>query len=74
MAYDPETHECSREQETLREGANEDDGLLQKEERVQPGIVRKASFGSSLAWMVINTLATIGIVLSSYQEPSSRQG
>lgn len=69
MAYDLEKHESLRGQETWREGAKENDGLLQKEERAQPGIVRQTSFSSSLTWMVINTLATIGIVLAAYQDP-----
>jgi solute carrier family 35, member E3 len=42
------------------EEEGEDDGLLPKEpEKEEPP---KSTFASSLTWMVINTLATIGIV------------
>lgn len=39
---------------------HEDDGLLpQQDEKPKPP---KSTFASSLTWMVVNTLATIGIV------------
>lgn len=40
----------------------EDDELLAKEERRKRPVPKKSSFTSGLIWMVINTLATIGIV------------
>ncbi|KAL2138925.1 hypothetical protein VTI28DRAFT_6034 [Corynascus sepedonium] len=51
----------------------EDDELLAKEERRKRPVPKKSSFTSGLIWMVINTLATIGIVFTNkaiFSDPS----
>jgi solute carrier family 35 protein E3 len=52
--------EKMRMEEDAEAGDREDDGLLPRiEEKTPPP---KSTFTSSLIWMIVNTLATIGIV------------
>ncbi|GAB1320155.1 GDP-mannose transporter [Madurella fahalii] len=68
---DEEKLRLSEEPETA--GNSEEDGLLPKGRQSQHGPGAKSSFTSALIWMVVNTLATIGIVFTNkaiFSDPS----
>jgi hypothetical protein len=60
---DEDEHRLSADLETA--ASREDAGLLPQEERGEQS-PPKSSFTSGLIWMVVNTLATIGIVNITY--------
>ncbi|KAK3375196.1 solute carrier family 35 member E3 [Podospora didyma] len=57
----------------VREEGEDDDLLPQDTEKPLPEVPQKSSFATGLTWMVINTLATIGIVFTNkaiFSDPS----